>query len=149
IDVTRCFLAVAYCHCHRPFAWHHVAAGKYAWMAGHHVRRNDDSAISLELNFRNLAEKATVGVLSEGQDDRICLQGLELPGRLRSPLGINVHHFDGEVAAFDRLDACQPLDLDTLGQCLICLEGMCRHMSTIAAVYDECFFGAQTSHGAC
>src|SRR5208282_877221 len=62
-------------------------------------------------------------------------------------LGIDTHYFDSKVTAFDRLDACQPLDLDALGLRLVCLEGMCRHVSAISAVYDERFFGAQTPHG--
>src|SRR6202030_3956827 len=84
IDMTCRLLAVADSDCHGALARHHVAARKYARMAGHHVRRNGHRTIRLEPNFRNLSEKSSVGLLPERKDDGIGLQRLELPGWLRS-----------------------------------------------------------------
>src|SRR3974377_401448 len=105
IDMPRRLLAMADRDRDRALARHHVAAGKYAWIAGHHVGRDDYGTIGLELDFWNLAQKAAVGLLSERQHDGVCLQGFELACGLRAPFIVNMHHFDSHLRSEEGLDS--------------------------------------------
>ena len=75
---------------------------KMPGMAGHHVGADHDGAVLLELDARRPAQERDVGVLAERQDTRVGLERLELPGRLRPAMLVELHHLDRERRAGDR-----------------------------------------------
>jgi len=99
------------------------------------------------LNLRNLVKEAAVRVLSDSENHGVRLERLQLPGRLRPAVLVELHHFDREVVAVDRLDRSQPLDLDTFSGRFVGLEFGRGHVNLIAAIDDEGLGRSQTLHG--
>ena len=87
--------------------------------------------------------KLRVGVLAQREHDRVGLELLELAGRVRPALLVQLHHLDRQRRAGDLFDAGQPLDLDALLERLVGLERVRRHVGAVAAVDDQRLFGAE------
>ena len=134
IDVTCGMFAMPDGDRHRPIAGHHVAAGENTRMTGHHVVVDDNGVIPLKLDARYRFEERRVGVLADSEDQRVCLEFLESPGRLRSAVFVEFHDLDLECRFVDFLDGPQPVDLDALFDRLVGFEVVRRHAAAIAAV---------------
>ena len=117
-------------------------------LAGHHVRPDHHCAVGLVNDLGDLAQEGAVRLLAEGEHHCVGLQRLELPGRLGAALGVNLHYLDGEIAAVDRLDRRQPLDLDALRQRFVGLETMSRHVGPVATVDNHRLLGAKATRRA-
>ena len=127
---------------------HHVAAGEDARPAGHHVGTDDHRAVGLMDDLGDRAQEPAVGVLADGEDDGVGLQRFDLAGRLRPPVFVDPHPLDREIAAVDRLDRGQPLDLDAFRQRLVGLELVGGHVRPVAAIDDHRVVGAEPARGA-
>ncbi len=66
-----------------------------------------DDAV-LDLDALDTLEQREVGLLAQGEDDRVGLQLLDLAGRLREPGLVELHLLDHHLAAVDLLDGLQP-----------------------------------------
>src|SRR5512132_9997 len=108
VDVARRLLAVTDSDGDRALRRHHVAAGEETGTAGHHLRRHDHRAVVLELDAGDLAQERRVGVLTEGEDQVVGFQRLQLSRRPRPTLLVDLHDLAGEGGRVDRLDGPQP-----------------------------------------
>ncbi len=119
-------LAMADCDGHGAVGGRHVAAGEHAGPPRHHVRPDLDHAI-LDRDPRRMIDEGEVDVLAEREDEGVRLEGLELAGRLRKPLLVELHLLDGHRAALDRPDGREPFHRHALLQGLLDLEVVRRH----------------------
>src|SRR5579883_2577844 len=149
IDVPRRLLAVPGSCRHGAFAWDHVAAGEDPGMASHHVRIDDDGAIGVEFDTRNLSEEAAVGLLSKRQHNGVSLQRLEVTRWLGPSVWAEFHNLDSQRWTGDFLDACQPFDFDALIERFIRLERASWHVRAVTVVDDQRLFDAEALRGAC
>ena len=97
----------------------------------------------LNCDAGDVLEEAGVGVLAEREDQRIGLERLELAGRLREALLVQLHPLHRERRAVDLLDGAQPVDLDALFDGLVGFEVVRGHLLAGAAVDDERLVGAK------
>ncbi len=79
-------------------------------------------------------EQREVGLLAEGEHERVGLELLELAGRLREPVLVELHPLDREHAGLGPLDGRQPLHPDALLLGLLDLEVVRGHPVAGAAV---------------
>src|SRR5665213_2208091 len=101
IDVAGSLLAVACGDSDRSFGGHHVAAGEDAGTTCHHVRSNHHGAIRVVDYLPDLMKKAAVGVLAEGEHNRIGAQRLKFAGRLGAAAFVDAHLLDRLIASVD------------------------------------------------
>src|SRR5512132_584271 len=137
VDVVGGLLAVTDADGDGALRRHHVAAGEETGIAGHHLRRHDHRAVVLELDAGDLAQERRVGVLTEGEDQVVGFQRLQLSRRPRPTLLVDLHDLDGEGGRVDRLDGPQPVDHDAFLQRLVRFELVRRHLRPGAPIDDH------------
>src|SRR5512132_369197 len=111
VDVARRLLAVPDADSDRPLGGHHVAAREDPRVPGHHVVPNLDDPVG-DLDALDTLEQREVGLLAQGEDDRVRLQLLDLAGGLREARLVELHLLHHHLAAVDLLDGLQPAHHD-------------------------------------
>ena len=143
IDVARRLLAVPDGRRHRPRAADHVAAREDAGGRAHVLVHFDDVAPA-DAHVGHLLQELDVGVLSDGQHQRIGLERLEPPrSRAARAVGQHLHLFDHDLVLAELLDRRQPLDLHAFGEGFHRFIGMGLHLRLVVAEDDHGLLGAE------
>ena len=122
----------------------HVAPGEDARLAGHHGRGQRQHAV-LDGQRPVPAQEGEVGVLTDGQHQRVGVELLELPGRSGHTVVVGLHPLDGHPGAGKASDGRQPPDGDPFGQRRVQLLRVGRHPVPGAAVEDDGVGGPQAT----
>ena len=115
-------------------------------MPGHHVRADLDDAV-LDLEAGHAVEQREVGLLAEREDEGVRLELLELAGRLRKAVLVELHPLEHEPAFVRLLDRREPLHQDALLLGLLDLEVVRGHPLARPPVDDDRLLGAETLRG--
>ena len=142
VDVARGERSVTDRDRDRAIVWHHVAAGKDALAAGHHVRSDADDAVG-HLDLRDPLDQAEIGVLAEGEHERVGLELVELAGRLGVAAVVELHPFDDQTPGVGAFDRRQPAHENALFERFLDLEVVRRHPLARSAVDDDRLIGAE------
>ena len=102
----------------------------------------------VDLDARHAVEQRQVGLLAQGEHQRVGLELLELAGRLREARLVELHPLDDELAVVGVLDRREPLHQHALLERLLDLEVVRRHPVARAAVDDDRLLGAEALGGA-
>jgi hypothetical protein len=143
VDVARGALAMPDRDRDGAFGWHHVAAREYPRMTRHQMFVDDYRAVPLELDAGHPSEEGAVGQLPERQHNGVGFEHLDLAGRVRPAVFVEMHALDGQRRTDDLLDAGQPLDLDAFLDRFVGLEGARRHVRPVAVIDDQRLVGAE------
>ena len=89
-----------------------------------------------------------VGVLTEGKDHGVSLERLDLAGRNRIAVLVELHDLDMKRCAVNLFDRAQPVDLDAFFNRLVSFKIVRRHLVARPAVNDE-RLGAEPGRRSC
>src|SRR6056297_4153791 len=145
VDMARGFLAVPHAHGDGALGGHHVAAGEYALVAGHHPLVHHDGAVLVAFDAFHGTQEAGVGVLAEREAEAVRLEGLRRAGGTRTAVLVEFHHLHGHVGGLQLADGAQPVDADAFLLGVGSLEGVGRHVLPVAPVHDERLVRAQAA----
>jgi hypothetical protein len=142
VDRARRALAVTDRAGDGAFRRDHVAAGEDPRVAGLEVGPHPDDAV-LDLDPRHAVEEREVGLLPEREHERVRAKLLELAGRLREAVLVELHALQDEHALVGASHSGEPLHQDALLLRLLDLERVRRHALARAPVDDDRILGAE------
>src|SRR5690606_7341878 len=145
VDVASGLLAVSDADRDGPLARDRVAAGEDPGCPGHQRRRVDLDDVPVELDSRHARKEPGVTLLTEREYDGVGLERLELSGRLRPAVLIELLDLDGQVTLSHLGDRAQPVDPDALVLGLGRLLIMSRHLLAGASVDDDGVVSAEAA----